>query len=263
MVRRPWPIVVMAFVHVLVLPIFYHFLSSYMFGLSLYEYHQQLTESGFFYTAISRFILLPIAGAAIYITKRWSYYIFVLTMIAVVICNILEHNANPTNASFNIFLIVTCINIICVSYFFVPSVSRVYHDKNIRWWEQAKRYKVNIPAKIKTDKGDTIDCVIENISTSGAKLKAENVDGSNTLILEFKDSDYEFKINFDLVRSFKESYGIRFFHDNKSKIFMRKYIKYLIKNGAQPKRKLPPWYESFLDWAKNLITKGKGFTPEK
>ncbi len=265
MIRRPWPIVIMAFIHALIIPIFYHLLSSYMFSLSIYEYHQQLAETGAYYAVISRFILLPVAGAAIYITKRWSYYVFISIMIIVVLCNIIEHNAHPTNASFAIFLIITCINIACVSYFFVPSVSRVYYDKNVRWWEQKQRYKVNTQATIKTDNNETTDCTIENISLTGARLDTnqKKLNSSETMVLQFKDEDFEFNINFDVVHTYQEKLGVRFFHDSGSKSSMKKYIKYLIKSGAEPRTNIPPWYESLLEWLKNLITKGEGLTPDK
>ena len=93
------------------------------------EYNNRIVELGTYYVVIARFVLLPIAGAAIYITKRWSYYVFISAIMIVVACNIMEHNAHPTDASFNIFLILNLINVGFVSYFFVPSVSRVYYDK--------------------------------------------------------------------------------------------------------------------------------------
>lgn len=264
MVRRPWPIVIMAFIHALIIPIFYHLLSAYMFGLTISEYNGQIAQLGTYYVIIARFVLLPVAGAAIYITKRWSYYVFIVAIMAVVSCNILEHNAHPTDISFNIFLILNLINVALVSYFFIPSVSRVYYDKNIRWWEQKQRYKVKTKALIRADKDTAIDCVIENISLTGARLYAkEKLDGYETFVLHFIDDEFEFDLNFDLVHNYNGKHGVRFFHDGESKHSIQKYIKYLIKSGAEPRTHIPPWYESLLEWLKNLITKGEGLTPDK
>ena len=137
--------------------------------------------------------------------------------------------------------------------------------KNIRWWEQKQRYKVKTKAQIKADTDTIIDCVIENISLTGARLdsKHKKLDSFETLILHFKDGEFEFNVNFDLVHNYNGKHGVRFFHDKESKSSMHKYIKFLIKSGAEPRTHVPPWYESLLEWLKNLITKGEGLTPDK
>ena len=267
MEHKPWPLLILAFIH-FIEPITKIAFYSIFFHINPLEVITNVYNSDTLIHAFEFFFLFPIAGLAIYSVKKWSFPVFILVEIWVFIINAPYLNElYQTNQLWllGFFALFGIINLTIVSYLLLPAVRVAYLNSNIRWWEAKPRYTVNIDCRLNNQTAATI----KNISMSGVFISTENDLPINSNIeLEFKFSvpsiALNIKSNVLVLHKFSingiEGYGARFLDISKSnKRHVKTMIKYLEKSNTMrrpPRRNIG----DLILWIITLVKTGKGLT---
>jgi hypothetical protein len=265
MFRRPWPVVILAALHILA-PILNVLIQSLIFSISPIEFLKGLRGAGFF--DIYRFyLLMPVAGVAIYAMKRWSYPVFFGSWLWCIAGNYLNlkeslalpNGASPLPAGPEAFSIALNLALIC--YFILPRVRAAYFRPHARWWEPEPRYILDdVVAGARVDER-SYSGAIENLSLTGMKLKLAPsslvaVTSGECLQLAFEMFNEKYRFNGQVMRvDSTGALGIQLLHTAKS----RSELKHLIKRlRSEPSTKysrygsLSETFRDFLGWAKSL-----------
>lgn len=263
--HKPWPLLILAFIH-LIEPLSKIAFYSFFFTLSPYSVVSQVIENSTALQLFEFFLLFPIAGLAILAVKKWSLYVFALVQIWVLTINIpylIELYQTNQLWLFASFASFTVLNISIVSYLLVPAVRIAYLDPRVRWWESKSRYNVNIDCVI----ANKIVGTIKNISESGAFIKSNNaLVTSSNVPLDFQFSspsiNFHLKTNVLILHKFNvnntEGYGARFIGLSKDNMHsIKALVKFLDKSNVErrpPHRNL----KSLFQWLSTLLRTGKG-----
>jgi hypothetical protein len=275
MYRRPWPVVVLAALHILA-PFINVMIQSLIFGISPIEFLKGLRGAGFF--DIYRFyLLMPIAGVAIYAMKRWSYPVFFGSWIWCIAGNYLSlketlalpNGSSPLPAGREAFSMA--LNLGLISYFILPRVRAAYFRPNARWWEPEPRYALdNVAVDARVDER-SYDGAIENLSLSGMKLKlADSSLGALTsgecLQLAFEMFNEKYRFNGQIMRvDSSGALGIQLLHTAKSRSELKHLIKRLNSNPSTKCSRsgsLSDTFRDFLGWVKSLKEHPDGLLPQ-
>jgi hypothetical protein len=235
-----------------------------------------LGETGFL-EIYRNYLLMPMAGVAIYAMKRWSYPVFFGSWVWCIAGNYLAVRQTLAMQGEAAFLPAgreaasIVLNLILIGYFFLPRVRAAYFKPNIRWWEHQPRYLLTgISATLRCDE-HKYSGEVENISFTGIKWKPESSEISTLapgdcvqIAFEFNGSKYQ--INGQVIRvDSVGSLGIQLLHSARS----RRELKALIKQfrSAQFERQslLTSMYEEFQDlvsWVKSLRDEPESLLPQ-
>jgi hypothetical protein len=146
MKRRPWPIVILAFLQIFCEPVSNFLLSAHYSHMTPACYWAIAVAQNQ-WLALSYILLLPVVmGASVYAMKRWSYGIFVAGATWMLFRNLQLDNV--ATISFPIFVSLYLGNIAFVGYFLLPKVVRPFINKQLRWWETKPRFIVNFMGRV-------------------------------------------------------------------------------------------------------------------
>lgn len=141
MKQRPWPIVLLAACQI-VAPIWSVLVNAHVYQMSVSAYLQTIWVTQPLWSLASFFLLVPLAGVAIYWMKPWSYPIFLVIMAYVSIDNYFTWRSSGDLVTVGTVLVVYALNILLVGYFLIPAVRTVYFNPRVRWWESKPRFEV-------------------------------------------------------------------------------------------------------------------------
>ncbi len=259
MYQRPWPIKILAILHVIA-PIgniiFNAFLSGV--GFSIFWRALWLPENR---GTLLIFTLIPLVGAAlIYLCKRWSYYIYIALMTLPFYFSFQEylHKSTPTVAmALALFFVI---NFIVVGYFLLPAVRRLYFDPRLRWWETKPRYKADFQCQIEWD-GEQHWVEIKNISEGGVFIQTSTaIPMSQKIKLYFKDQQRVISLSGNIVyrrATDPAGYGFKFDKQSAKEPRLREVIKKLAAEGALLQGRLPVPEDTFSGWVKSVFSTNK------
>jgi len=265
MEHKPWPLIILAFIH-FVEPLTKILFYSFIYNISPGQIIESLFESDSAFQLFNFFFLFPIAGIAIFSMKKWSLLLFLLIEAYVLIINIAYLNSlyqTDQIALFASFIIFGVMNILIVTYLLVPAVRITYLDPRVRWWEAYPRYQSNIDCTI----NNSITGKIQNISISGVFITTNYdlpLDSSIQIEFNFKKNTNGLILKpkvlvlnkYDINNS--TGYGAIFSElTNDERKSIKMLIKYLDKSNAtrRPPRRGPL---DFIRWCVTLFTTGKG-----
>lgn len=150
MKRRPWPIIILAWIHFLepVAKIIFYGLQSHegVLPFFLSMVHSPPLEK------IQFFLLYPLAGLGIFLVKRWSYYLFLLMHGWILFLHFQyfpQFQSSGQSFLAGALLCFSFLNISVVSFFLLPALRIPFHSPKLRWWESDTRFLLQIPCKIK------------------------------------------------------------------------------------------------------------------
>lgn len=264
MKNRPWPIIVLAAIQIF-MPIFSLVMNAAFARVSPALYFQAFVKFKTPLEILEFFALFPIAGIAIYLTKKWSYPVFLLVMGWTIYSNI-EIWLSDYQGIMSPWLLVAILtmNIAFVTYYLLPSVRRPYFDQRIRWWESQPRFLIEIPCQI-TINDKTANGNIRDLSVAGAFIESEAKCEENDVIhIEWSIYNLRLRVDGQVVhtgRQGKQGYGIRFNATRKTKKIIARQLEVFEALGCHVSRLSDPKWTSFTSWIKGLIH-GKGFLPE-
>ncbi len=255
---RPWPIIIIALIHILA-PVFNIASSAYLNHVNSMDYleylltNKNLIENAFW-------ILLPvIIGFSILRFRKWSYFLLVIFTITVNFIFIHEWWTSPIPLP--TFLFLEAINIIILGYFLLPSVRNVYLKPSLRWWEQKPRYLVDLPILIETEE-TSAPGFIRNISEGGCLLETNlKFSQGDMPKISFEIFQKKFAMRTQIVHKGRDGYGSFFIKVSPSQNELNKLIDQFAVQGYPLRTEIPTLKESFFQWLKSIL-KGKGFVPE-
>ncbi len=192
-------------------------------------------------------ILFPIVGVGIYMVRKWGWYLFLAFSALLIFYNIFVYkylNQNYTLETVLLFiLIITAVS----ALFLRKSVYAPYFNPRLRWWEAAKRFRVNLEAFLVT-KERSFACTTLDISETGCFLELQDdIPLGSRVMVEFKCGAFEISAAGKVVHKRAGTggqhpgYGIMFqalAQETKEKI--RKLILYFEKIGLEDREDGPP-----------------------
>lgn len=259
--RRPWPLVILALVQVLN-PAFNLILSASLSGAGTLDYIRFIRQ-GSWLDIFESVLLMPLAGAAVFAMKRWSYPIFIAAVLWTAWVSVREWRLYPDLIPLPLILGFSAINLALVGYFLLPAVRRVYLDPRIRWWEAHARYEAGLPGQCETQ-GQTYDLLISNISEGGvfAETRAPLSEGSQVRMhFDFEGRAYPFQgtvryrreLVFGVEASLK-GYGIQFSGTRQDLAPLRQVVRKLDKMGAKRRPEKLRFFSELWQWLKSART---------
>jgi len=265
MEHKPWPLLILAFIH-FIEPLTKVLFYSVIFSVTPLHIVQTLYQSETILHLFNFFCLFPLAGIAIFAIKKWSLPLFLLVELYVFIINIdYLQTLYQTDQIllFTSFVFFGVLNVIIVTYLLIPAVRIAYLDPRVRWWETYPRYHTNIDIKI----NNSISGKIQNISRSGVFITTNYdlpIDTAAQLDFTFNSQSKEsnLKPNVVVLNKYEinnaTGYGAIFHELTKNeKRLIKTIIKTLDKTGATrrpPRRNI----NTLLQWFITLVTTGKG-----
>lgn len=132
---------------------------------TLLEYYfYKLSFIDFFLT----FALLPLTGIALYYTKKWSYFIFILVEAYMVFTHgKFFFTQSFAGIAFISAIFFTAIHGLLLGQFLFSDIRIIFFNKSLRFWETDLRYQSDIDIDI-YKLNEKIDGKLINISKSGA-----------------------------------------------------------------------------------------------
>lgn len=264
MFKKPWPILILAGIHILE-PAFKLVFYAWYWHISI-AHHYSILTTNLDYKSFLFFFSFPICGIAIFAIKKWSLPVFLFMEFINLIGHIYSRYQHPGFFSLPLILGFSLMNILVVTYFLVPAVRLVYTHPKLRWWEAKPRYRINWSARITLSDRSFVGCIM-SISENGVFLQEAlmKVSQEETLSLCFNHMGYSFKLKGTVVHYFENAglyhYGVKFSPlsraDQKK---LKNSLKMLEHLGVDryPKRGI---HQSFMEWGRVLVTSGEGLFP--
>jgi hypothetical protein len=260
---RPWPVVVLAFFQCLA-PLTNLVLSSWLLKMGLATFITAVFNQANWFEIVDFFLLPPLAGAAIFAFRPWSYAVFVGITAWNISYNLSVWWQFPQLVSLPILLAAHAVNIGLVTYFLLPAVRAAYFNPRLRWWESKPRFFVDIPATFDDGEGDR-KCTITDLSEGGAFIiTSRKLEADENIHLTFNFVNLEVHVEARVVHRRamnSRGYGLQFVLDEQSERMLAKLTGALLMMGAPQRSPKEPFFQGFVGWLKNLFTTGEGFVP--
>lgn len=256
---RPWPIIIIALIHIFA-PIFNVYFSAQLNGVTFYDYLEYLFMNKHILENVFWMLLPLVTGLSIFKFRKWSYFLLMGFTIATSVLFIQEWITSP-KMPLSTFLILESVNVVILFYFLLPSVRNVYLKPSLRWWEQKPRFLVDIAALIET-KNSTSTGTIRNISEGGVMIES-NLDFSRGDIFNLSFEIFQKKFSMETQVVFKgiEGFGTFFTKVSPSQNELNKVIDQLAVQGYPLRTERPNLKDNFTQWLRGAI-KGKGLLPQ-
>lgn len=261
MTNRPWSLILLALFH-FITPILSFIVNCHYLHLSVFQLFAVIWHEGFRQTL--EFFFLPVlAGYSIYKMKKWSYAVFLATILWVAISNYVAWSSSKL---YPIWLLISLygFDFVLVSYFLLPQVRKTYFDPRVRWWENYPRYWIQSATKVILMERP-VDGEIDNVSAGGAfLLTKENLEMGDCVRLQFKVLTNTYDINAEVVHKGKhsEGYGMRFVHTPETLEAMERLSKAMDILRVPRRPEYTSAWVRFKTWFLKLIKTGKGILPE-
>ncbi|MCM2322192.1 MAG: PilZ domain-containing protein [Oligoflexia bacterium] len=264
MKTRPWPLILLALFY-LAAPVLNLLMSASILHVPPGRYLVHLLRADSAWGLFTFFALPPIAGAAIWVMKKWSYPVFFLATLLLAFSNFQTWQSHPKQMGLPVLLLTYAVNLALVAYFMLPSVRKVYTDKRLRWWEAKPRFMLEIPALLKGTFGEK-RCTLVDFSEGGAFVKSSRKlvsEGSLQLSFSFLGRSFEFEAKAVHYRSKgSRGYGLQFVHTDRSRGEAVKLATALRALERETPGRQPGPESAFSHWAVNLLRTGHGLVPE-
>lgn len=271
MKRKPWPIIILGFLHI-VAPFTSLLFNAIAIGLPLHLFFVWV-KTWSTLELIMTFGALPLAGIAILAVKEWSYPVFLVAYGWTIGHSLYTWIDTPQTNTVPFLLLILFSNLMAVRYFLLKEVRAPYQDPRLRWWESKPRYKLSVPMSLSPNKsvGLVQQGVITDISAGGCFItlsKSPPMHEPVRIAFEWSGAKYNFNAIVRHHRQFTHTanqwgVGIQFYelskNDNK---ILQKFISSLKRAGHLESRAISSASEDFSQWIIRLFTTGKGWIPE-
>jgi len=241
MEHKPWPLIILAFIHIIEPITKINFYSLY-YQLTPLEVVLRVYQSNTAIQIFEFFLLFPIAGLALFAVKKWSYLVFFIAEIWVLTINFSYLNdLYQTNQMMMLgfFVSFTILNLVFVSYLLLPAVRNAYLHPRTRWWESKPRYSVNFDCKVD---GKSIG-TIRNISSGGVFIETD----SKLLIKSKLMIEFNLSIESETVKIRTRSFVLNKFEINNTQGYGAKFIETTRRNKKLLKKTINHLEKSHSD----------------
>ncbi len=205
-----------------------------------------------------------VAGIAILIFRKWSFYLYVAVILATAFVSYQSYLEKQGQLSAWVLVGAYAVNIFVVAYFFLPAVRKVYFDPKLRWWQTQPRFRISVPCEFTV--GDrSFSGMVSNFSITGLFVKAEHFPEDQKITevsFQFKDLKGKFKgVVIRHARAHLEGFGVRFQLDGEGKKSAARMAREMKAMGLLMKDRNQNDPDTFWTWLRDLVTTGKGITP--
>ncbi len=259
MKQRPWPIIILAFFHVIA-PLGNIVVNAWLAKINLSYYLTVLMAPTNRMTLLI-FTVVPILGAVlIYICKKWSYLAYIVLMTIPFGYSLISYFKNATLLMGIALVLFYIINMLVIGYFLSPAVRKLYFDPRMRWWETKPRYKADFQSQVEFN-GQQHWVEIKNISEGGAFIETASDFPEGTLLkIFFKDSHGVLHLDGEVVYRRQQvpmGYGFKFDKTSAKQPRLKELIRKLENEGSLVQGRLPGPEDTFLGWLKSLFPSRK------
>lgn len=265
--RRPWSLVLLAFFHFLA-PLGNIIFNAVVAEKDVSEYFHMAMSTAYLGKNWPMLIMPIIAGAAIYACKRWSFYVYLVSITLLFAFSTFGYVSKDGSISIYAALFAYLVNISIVVYILIPAVRNIYFDRRMRWWEARPRYECDYKAQWHFEDDSVVHPgEIGNISINGLFLKSPIMPKEQDLV--------DIKIPFDngkmvdivgkviFHRDAKRfGFGVQFQLNKESKAQVNELIAQLEAQGKRSTHLQPRPEDSLTYWVRTLLTTGKGLIPK-
>lgn len=268
MVRRPWPLVVLAFLHG-VAPIFNLAIGAMLTHQAFFHHFKRVMIQSTPLQMFENFLMLPLAGLAIYAFRTWSYFAYLGVIAMSFYFNYLKWDSNPQLFTMGILLACYALNLLTVTYFLLPAVRVAYFNPSLRWWESKPRYPVNILSRLHQGERE-FDAEITNISEGGVfiRLSEDALRIGDHIRAQFTIFQIPIELHGRVVHvgdDVRPGYGVQFTEHmtEAMRLNVKRLTQALRIIGVGPRAGRQNWKKDFARWLTGLVTRGEGLMPEQ
>ncbi len=270
MKTRPWPLVILAAFQMLS-PVTSIATNCWLLKVGPYAYLNAIFAKPAL-QIVDFFLVMPIAGIAIYCMKRWSYPVFLAALLWSAAANFFQFSAHPGLIPISWLISVYAVNLALVAYFLIPEVRTTYLDPGVRWWESKPRYYINIPARYRFDENTGwIESTISNISESGVFLEITRPalpvpHVAETIQLQFQLVGFEINIPGKIIyitpnRALWRC-GVKLLHAHGSRKRLSRMLRALELLDVPRRPERGNWLASLKSWCLQAVHSGEGWLPQ-
>ncbi len=264
--RRPWSLVILAVVHLLA-PFGNIAINAILANRSLSDYFAMAMTPAYLEKNWIMFASLFVAAVSIYACKRWSFYVYLLSITVLFVFSYVGFLSKGGAIGFLPLFLVYLVNITVVVYFLVPAVRNIYFDRRMRWWEIKPRYQCDYKVTWRFEhnpvehQGD-----VGNISENGMFLRSEIYPKDEQIVeIDLNVDDAELiplqgRVVFHRTAD-KIGFGVEFQHTRESRKTLHHVIQALESEGRRINALEIRPEDTLSYWARTLITTGKGLFP--
>ena len=270
---KPWPIIILSAV-LFLMPFVNTILNALYLGVDLRTYLAYYFSVREPHQIFAFFFMLPIAGIAVFMVKRWSYPVFLAAIVWVLADNVWSWRVGlEIQRAIWVYFVIIVGNVAVASYYLLPTVRRVYFDRTLRWWESKPRFLVSLPGTLVC--GDTeMQMTLRDFSLGGAfVITGSATDAAATDAAPIRTGEeVEFRLsvsNFSISvparvvyesNDVRSGYGLQFLPDSAAGRKIHRFVRALRILGLEPARD-PSSIGNFREWVSGLA-RGKGWLPE-
>jgi len=261
---RPWPIVILAVIQIL-MPIFSICVNSLITGIDPVTYTKLFVHTQSFWNLIDFFALYPLAGISIYLMKKWSYPVFLGVMAWTFYRNIIVWERDyQGHLTIWIILGISFINLAYTTYYLLPAVRRIYFDKTLRWWESKPRFIISVESLFTVNEKEH-PCRILDLSEGGVFFSTDaDISEDDKVEIQIPILGQAILTSGKIVHRRRHGqsngYGFEFEYDRHRQRALRHLILTLSDMGCDLRNKRIDLSESFKSWVRKAAT-GKEWLP--
>ncbi len=185
--RRPWPLVLITFFFALS-PLVSLIFSAKMQGFSLIIFIKVIALTKPLEASIVYLVMPIVSVISLWSFKRWSYWSFSLISVLFVAQSISAITTSELTGltQFAPYLALG-VNLLIMSYFFLPGVRSFYKRSDLHWWKAHRRYQFDAAAKLGNKKVTILD-----ISSGGVSVgSTEKFKSGEVLKFEYENCKLE------------------------------------------------------------------------
>jgi hypothetical protein len=261
---RPWPLILLALAQILA-PLPNILVGAWVTRMAPGVYVSELLRASSWLQLADFFLLLPIAGVAVFMVRAWSYPVFVGIMGWIGWTNYLTWRQHPHVVNLGLLVGAYLVNAALVGYFLLPAVRAAYFNPRLRWWESKPRYLLNLPGRLDAH-NDTRSCMLVNLSEGGAFIEAmSGLEPGQVLKLSFECLEQRFELHGRIVHQATHpgrGYGVQFILDREQRKQLKGAVRAFERLGTPRRPEKRRWTASFVEWVQVLFRTGKGWVPE-
>lgn len=263
---RPWPVVILALLQ-LVIPFASLYLASTFYSMDFGRYIKTLSYLKGPIEFWSFFILPFVAAGAIFAVRRWSYPVFLTTIVWSLVVDLSHWTMSSTVFPTAVLIGTYAFNIAVVSYLMIPTVWSLYSNPKAAWWRSKERYLLNHTGNVKGGHGVT-ECRVLDISKGGAFLESTwELGTTEDITVSFNYSGLLFSAKAKIVHGSKRNvlafgYGIQFKEmDRSNSKALSQILNSLKQLNMEAISRAERGNDSLWSWMANVLSTGNGLVP--
>lgn len=262
MYRRPWSLIIVVCLHLLA-PVGNIIFNAVITNKNVWQYLKFATTST--YLAKNWVIIVApiIAGIAIYLCKRWSFFVYLTSITVLFIFSYSGYMSKGGDIGFLPLFLAYLMNILVVLYVLIPSVRNIYFDRRMRWWEIKPRYQCDYRVQWKFEDNDVVHPgVVGNISQNGLFLKSdiyprdEDMVEIKVAIDDQQEAEFKGQVVFHKAAN-KLGFGVKFSHTKESLKQSTEITQKLEKQGRRIQNLDLRPEDPLSFWVRTLVTNFK------